>query len=66
MSMDRSIEDVELTESEPTVLTVYIENKIYGFYSRHELTGGTGMKGDPIIYYGYLEGYSDGDIYYSA
>ena len=60
------IEDNELVKSEPIVLTVYMENKIYGFYSRHELTGGKGMNGDPIIYYGYLEVYSDEDAYYST
>lgn len=64
MDVDRSsIDDIKTTESAPTVLTVYTEDKIYGFYSRHELIRDTGRDGNPVIYYGYLEGYADNEIY---
>lgn len=51
-----------LERTDPTVLTVYQENEIYGFYSVHKLE----RKGGAIDYYGYLVGYTDGENYYST
>lgn len=48
--------------TEPTVLTVYTEDEIYGFYSIYEME----KKDRSIDYYGYLVGYADGENYYST
>lgn len=53
-------------EAATTMLTVHMGDKIYGFYSRHALMGGTGSDKDPMIYYGYLEGYFDDKQHYST
>lgn len=45
----------------PTVLTVYEDDKIYGFYSNYEISR---ENEDSMIYYGFLEGYYDGENYY--
>lgn len=58
--------DMNLTEAAPTVLTVHMGDKIFGFYSRHALMGGTGSDKEPMIYYGYLEGYFDDKQHYST
>lgn len=47
-----------------TVLTVYMNEQIYGFYSSHELHVDSDDSGNRIELYGYLEGYSDGNISY--
>ncbi len=48
--------------TDPTVLTVYTEDEIYGFYSVYEIE----KKDRSIDYYGYLVGYADGENYYST
>ena len=57
---ENSYEALERTE--PTVLTVYTEDEIYGFYSVYEME----KKDRSIDYYGYLVGYADGKNYYST
>lgn len=57
--------DIDQVRSAPTALTVYMEDKIYGFYSIYELDG-NGTDEEPIIYYGYLVGYAEGDTHYSG
>lgn len=49
-----------LERTDPTVLTVYAEDEIYGFYSVYEIE----RKDRSIDYYGYLEGYADSENYY--
>lgn len=51
-----------LERTDPTVLTVYTEDEIYGFYSVYEME----KKDRSIDYYGYLVGYADGKNYYST
>lgn len=51
-----------LERTDPTVLTVYTEDDIYGFYSVYEME----KKDRSIDYYGYLVGYADGENYCST
>ncbi|WP_148408788.1 hypothetical protein [Murimonas intestini] len=50
----------------PTVLTVYMDETIYGFYATHPVTVRSQMGKNIIEIYGYLEAYYDGENYYSA
>lgn len=47
----------------PTVLTVYEDDKIYGFYSNYRVSR---ENEDSMTFYGFLEGYYDGENYYST
>lgn len=58
--------DAVMERGMPTVLTVYMNEHIYGFYSTHELHVDNTDSGNYIELYGYLEGYSDGNNSYSA
>lgn len=73
MEIQGSIEKIENTKdiiskenferAMPTVLTVYEDDKIYGFYSSYEVFG---ENEDSMTYYGFLQGYYDGENYYST
>lgn len=75
LELQGSIEKQENTKQEdkkvqkadyPAVLTVYMNEAVYGFYSNYpiELTSPDGM--NVIEMYGYLEGYYDGENQYST
>lgn len=57
------ISDENFDRAMSTVLTVYEDDKIYGFYSNHHISK---ENEKCMIYYGFLEGYYDGEDYYSS
>lgn len=46
--------------------TIYMENEVYGFYSNYELEQELTTDVLTMVYYGYLEGYANGESYYST
>ena len=46
---------------DPTILTVYMNEQIYGFYSSYKIEKSSKSGKEQIFMYGFLEGYYDGE-----